>query len=159
MFFKEHEKKIYRPPDLPNDHKGFDPLAVDRALRVFTKDKLSVFIELWKNDPNLGDISPDGRASRVVESAYAEEILANAARSAFGLPVFPDCTDGFALEWLCDYLEYMEGKGVRLENSSQLLEPSQDSSPESRLMPNSLDSTQTLNGSERTEQQRLLMDS
>lgn len=114
MFFQEHEKLVYHPPLAPPDHKGYDPLAVDRALTAITGGKLADLIEDWKAPgQDTGDVSPEGKAKARVYAAAAEGELAKASRAVFGLPEFPECTDGVALEYLCHYLEYMEGKGSR----------------------------------------------
>lgn len=111
MFFEPHEKTIYSPE---GSDKKFDPLAVERALTIATGGKLNDLLTQWRAaSDGLGDISPEGKAQSRVAAAEAEGQLAAVARAAFGLPPFPDCTDADALEWLCDYLRWMEGKGSR----------------------------------------------
>jgi len=118
MFFEDHQKMIYTPSPgcLPDGRASqkFDPLAIDRALMVATGNALARLVEDWKAvDRDEGDISPQGRAATIERSCRAEETLANAARVAFALPAFPDCTDAVALELLCDYLEWLKKKGTR----------------------------------------------
>jgi len=114
MFFPDHEKLIYAPPGF--DTK-LDPLAVDRALRIASNGTLAGLLSDWQSaSDGLGDISQGSTSANDVLSARAEETLVRVAREAFGLPPFPDCTDGVALEVLCDYLEWMAGKGKRGES-------------------------------------------
>lgn len=142
MFFKDHEKCIYRPPDLDPNHPGYDPLAVARNLDVATAGRLAEFIEVWKGPAvDLGDISPTGKQEGRVQAAMAEQALVEAARKVFGLPDFPSTTDGNALEWLCHYLGYMEGKELRPGRTPSSPGPSDQSSPESLPTTNLLDST------------------
>lgn len=109
MFFAEHEKTIYQPPD---SARKFDPLALDRALTIHSGGKVNEWLKLWQGGDS-GDVSPGGRAEAAVMAAEAEGKLAELSRAAFGLPEFPEATDAHALEWLCDYLRWMEGKGSR----------------------------------------------
>lgn len=111
MFFEDHEKLIFSPEG--SDQK-FDPLALDRALRKESGNRLSKLIETWKLvDRDEGDVSEDGRYKTMLASDEAEAELANIARRAFHLPNFPDCTDGFALEWLCQYLDWCKKKEMK----------------------------------------------
>lgn len=111
MFFEDHEKKVYTPT---GTSFKFDPLAIDRALRVATGNRLARLVTAWKAiDSDEGDISEDGVQKKILASCEAEELLAGAARAAFGLPQFPDCTDAEALEMLCDYLDWVKKKGTR----------------------------------------------
>ena len=111
MFFEDHEKRIYTPT---GSDKKYDPLALDRALQLATDFRLAQLVEAWKvPDKDEGDISPEGRLRKRREACVAEAELAKAARTAFGLPDFPECTDGTALELLCDWLDYFKKKGNR----------------------------------------------
>lgn len=111
MFFAAHEKLIYTPTG--TDLK-FDPLAVERGLRIATGNRLSGLLSDWRaGTDGLGDIGAGAADENAVRSARAEGELVAAARTAFGLPPFPDCTDAVVLEYLCDYLEWMAGKGTR----------------------------------------------
>lgn len=113
MFFQEHEKQIYSPQG--SDHK-FDPLALDRALVTASGGRLNVLLKQWQPLPDgEGDVSADGKARDAVARAEAETELAAVARKVFSVPDFPDATDAHALELLCDFLWWMEGKGVRGE--------------------------------------------
>lgn len=123
MFFEEHEKQIYTPP---GSDRAYDPLAIDRALTVATGGNLPGLVADWKaGSDGQGDVSDGAAARDAVTSAKAEEVLAAASRAAFGLPAFPQCTDGVALEYLADYLTYMAGKGRRESRPP----PSPSSSP------------------------------
>lgn len=113
MFFHDHEKQIYSPEG--SDQK-FDPLALDRALTVASGGRLNDLLKQWQPVPEgQGDVSPDGIARDAVARAEAETELALIARKAFGVPEFPAATDAHALELLCDFLWWMEGKGGRGE--------------------------------------------
>ena len=109
MFFQDHEKQIYSPPGC--DQK-FDPLALDRALTKASGGRLNEWLQAWSPESE-GDVSAEGKRKTSVEQADAEELLVEAARKAFGLPPFPESTSAQALEYLLDYLWWMEGKGVR----------------------------------------------
>lgn len=112
MFFKDHEKLIYRPPGTSPEHPGYDPLAIDRGLQIHTKGTFPTLVEVWKAvNSDTGDISDTGKAQARFESAAAELQIVRAARLAFEFPDFPAMTDGEVLERLCHYLSYMEGKG------------------------------------------------
>lgn len=124
MFFQDHEKQIYSPQ---GSDKKFDPLAIDRNLVIASDGRLNDLLKQWRaSSDGLGDVSKDSQRNNAIQSAMAEEALARAARLVFGLPDFPDCTDAAALEWLCDYLDYMEGKGQRGKTPPH----SSESSPE-----------------------------
>lgn len=113
MFFADHEKRIYSPEG--SDLK-FDPLALDRSLTLATGGKLAELVAQWQPpEEGTGDVSKDAPARNAVASAEAEEVLVLAARKAFGLPAFPDVTDAVALEYLSDFLWWMEKKGERGE--------------------------------------------
>lgn len=119
MFFEDYEKLIFSPIGL--DRK-FDPLAIDRALRKASGNTLGKLIETWKAvDRDEGDISDEGRLKTALAADEAEESLARIARIAFDLPSFPDCTDGVALEYLCQYLDWCkkkETKGTTMPDST-----------------------------------------
>lgn len=111
MFFEDHEKQIFT---IEGSDKKFDPLGIDRALRKESGNQLGKLIETWKAaDSDEGDISEEGQLKTVIASDEAEARLANIARSVFGLPQFPDCTDGTALEWLCQYLDWCKKKEMK----------------------------------------------
>lgn len=111
MFFPEHTKLIYHPS---GSDKLFDPLALDRALRKVSNNRLGFLIETWKAvDSDEGDVSEQGRLSTALASDEAEAALASIARTVFELGEFPKCTDGFALEWLCDYLDWCKKKEMK----------------------------------------------
>lgn len=87
-------------------------------LTVETGDRLNELVTLrnsarQKPGEETGDVSPQGRREAAVEGARAELELARAARVAFKLPEFPDCTDADCLSVLYDFLGWMEGKGKR----------------------------------------------
>lgn len=111
MFFADHEKQIYSPPG--SDLK-FDPLALDRALTLASEGRLNDLLGQWCPGEG-GDVSQGAPARSAVASAEAEAELVAVARKAFQLPAFPDCPDALALEHLCDFLWWMEKKGVRGE--------------------------------------------
>src|SRR5262249_43332767 len=112
MFFADHEKRIYSPEGCP---RAFDPLALDRALTRASGGRRGDLLAAWQaTDVSTGDVS-EPAASRTLAGAAAEEDLVRAARVAFDLPDFPACCDATALEYLCDYLEWMEKKGSRGE--------------------------------------------
>lgn len=111
--FQDHEKQIYSPPG--SDRK-FDPLSLSRALVRATGGRLNALLVEWAAGADgLGDVSKGAAERDAVTSAAAEEQLVAAAREAFGLPAFPEVLDGTALEWLSDFLGWMEKKGVRGE--------------------------------------------
>jgi hypothetical protein len=113
MFFQDHEKTIYSPEG--SDMK-FDPLALDRALVTASGGKLAELIEQWKSgSDDKGDVSASGKAERQIASALAEGELVKVARVAFKLGEFPVDLDAEALEYLCDFLEWMKKKGRRGE--------------------------------------------
>lgn len=106
--FSEKEKAIYEAPG----GKKYDPLRIDRLLVIQTHNRLAEMLKLV--DPKVitsGDVSKQGRERAEVEACNAELELADASRTVFGLPGFPDCTDACALETLYHYLEWMAGKG------------------------------------------------
>lgn len=108
MFFQDHEKLIF---SLEGSDKKYDPLALDRAFRRESNGKFSALIDLWKAaDRDEGDISQDGRLKTQLCSDQAEEELARISRLVFDLPLFPDCTDGVALEYMCQYLDWCKKK-------------------------------------------------
>lgn len=115
MFFEEHVRKIWSPA--LNPELKFDPLSIDRELSRATNGKLADLIKQWDlqlgpdGRPAVGDISDDGVKQAWIDRADAEITLARAARSAFNLPAFPDCTDAVALDMLVEWLWWMEGKG------------------------------------------------
>ena len=108
MFFQEHEKQIYVAP---NGGK-FDPLAVERALVVHSGGKLNEILKAWSaGSDGQGDVGDGAKEQNRILSAQAEEMLAGIARKVFQVPDFPDGLDAQALECLCHYWEWMEGKG------------------------------------------------
>lgn len=108
MFFTEKEKAVYNAPN----GIRYDPVSVDRRLIVATRNRLHELITLRNiAAEGLGDVSPQGVNDSAVEAAAAELELSSASRKAFGLPDFPECTDGEALELLYHFLGYLEGKG------------------------------------------------
>jgi hypothetical protein len=111
MLFAPHEKSIYQPE---GSDKRFDPLLLHNALVVASGGRLNELLVAWSaSSDNLGDVSQGSQARSAVMSAEAEMELARVARKVFGLPDFPEATDGEALELLDDYCRWMEGKGVR----------------------------------------------
>lgn len=122
MFFPDHEKQIYSPPG--SDLK-YDPLDLDRAIVFHSGGNLSELWAGWKTQD--GDAHVDGRsftaAEAALERATAEAEIVRVARGAFKLPAFPDCTDAQALEYLCDFLEWMRKKGRRGETPPASPEP------------------------------------
>jgi hypothetical protein len=110
VFFTDREKQIYESPT----GQKYDPLRVDRLLTIATKGRLNEWVTLRNvvhGGEYVGDVSRDGRVQTLLAAAEAELGLADAARSAFGLPDFPAVTDAEALETLYHYLGWMEGKG------------------------------------------------
>lgn len=109
--FQDHERAIYSPP---GSGRQYDPLALDRKLTILSHGQLPGWWVEWQT--KAGDATIDGNVdesqARVV-SAAAEERLSGLARAAFGLPAFPECPDATALEYLVDFLEYLEKKGRR----------------------------------------------
>lgn len=147
MFFPERDRLIYTPPDHPDQSARFDPLALDRALVRATGGRLAdLLAQHQAGADGLGDVSPGAGAKNALMSAEAEEQLVKAARAAFGLPDFPDCTDGRALEMLWHYLEYMAGKG-RPGEPPPTSPGSTDSQAASSPTTTSLASQRTPNGS------------
>jgi len=111
MFFTDAQKLIYHSETL---NKKFDPLVLDRALRRVSENQLGKLIETWKaSDSNEGDISEDGILQTILASDEAEGKLADIARLVFELPEFPECTDGVALECLCEYLDWCKKKEMK----------------------------------------------
>jgi hypothetical protein len=109
MHFEDYEKLIFTPT---GSIKAFDPLALERALRKASDNRLGKLIETWKLvNSDEGDISERGQYEKAMASDEAEEQLANIARTAFGLEPFPGCTDAVALEYLCEYLDWCKKKG------------------------------------------------
>lgn len=107
MFFTDREKTIYESPS----GQKYDPLRVDRLLSIASGNRVHELLKL--RDPatvSSGDVSKRGRAEAEVEACRAELELADAARKAFGLPEFPQCTDAECLETLYHFLEWMAGK-------------------------------------------------
>jgi hypothetical protein len=108
MFFKDHEKLIYSPEGA--DQK-FDPLALDRVFRRESNNQFAKLIETWKApDLDEGDISQEGRLKTTLAADAAEEELARISRIAFNLNPFPESTDGQALEYMCQYLDWCKKK-------------------------------------------------
>lgn len=112
MFFEEHEKRIYKPDW---SETGFDPLHLERLLVYHSRGRLYE----WIADRNSassekfdaeGDVSADGKRTKVMAAAAAELELAPVARAAFGFP--DDTLDAVALERLYEFLGYMEKKGA-----------------------------------------------
>jgi hypothetical protein len=127
MFFQDHEKQIYSPA---GSDLRFDPLDLDRRLVLHSRGNLPILWVLWKTQ--TGDVLIDGvadDASAALERAMAEEQIVRAARNAFQLPDFPDCTDAQALEYLCDFLEWMRKKGRRGETPPASPASSREVSP------------------------------
>jgi hypothetical protein len=114
MQFEEHERAIYSPQIATE--RQYDPLAVDRKLVAASEGRIDQLLRAWQPvTKESGDISDEGQRTARLEYAAAEEQLALIARKAFDLPPFPECTDGIALEYLVDYLVWMEKKGQRGE--------------------------------------------
>lgn len=122
MFYQEHEKKIYSPE---GSDKSYDPLALHRSLVTETGGK---FDELWVDwtcvSSDSGDVS-EPQSQKELASALAEGELVRAARKAFKLPEFPDCLDAVVLEYLRDFVEWLEGKGQRAATTQSWPEHSQ----------------------------------
>lgn len=120
MFFADHEKTIYSPP---NCETKYDPLALDRALRIAAGGRLADIVADYNaGKDDRGDISADPERTREIASAndvlsaQAEGELVRVVRVAFQLPPFPETTDAVALEYFHDYMEWMAGKGTRGES-------------------------------------------
>ncbi len=108
-FYEPHEKTIYSPE---GSDLRFDPLSLDRKLRVASGGRLNALVAEWKaGSDNSGDIGPGAAERADAMSAAAELKLAEVTRQAFGL--HPETLNGVALEYLIDFLGWMEGKGQR----------------------------------------------
>ena len=117
MFYPEHVRKIYRPA-FADENTMYDPLAVERTLVRATRGNLAGLVSDWQAPSDgVGDVSEGSRERNALTSAEAEEQLVRAARAAFSLPPFPESPDAVALEYLLDFLEWMEGKGLRAANT------------------------------------------
>lgn len=113
MFFEDHEKQIYSPPE--SDQK-FDPLALDRTLALLSQGRLAELVGQWQPaEDGEGDVGKGAKARDALMRAEAEVELTRIARKAFGVPDFPAKLDAHALEMLCDFLRWMEKKGQRGE--------------------------------------------
>ena len=130
--FEPHEKAIYSPPEFPE--RKYDPLDIDRKLTILSGGTFGDLMDRYRpikygpdGKPETGDISEEGVKRAEVDRAEAETEVVRIARKAFGLPEFPDCTDGQCLEVLHDYLWWMEGKGSR-EGTTPTSPPPSDSS-------------------------------
>lgn len=111
MFFDDNQKLIFSPQ---GSTKKYDPLALDRAFRRESNGRFGTLIDLWKaSDRDEGDISAEGRIKTQLASDEAEEELARIARLVFNLPLFPECTDGVALEYMCQYLDWCKKKEMK----------------------------------------------
>lgn len=114
MFFTDREKQIYVPPGA-TEGTAYDPLALDNYLTYLSGGRLAEWVDMVnrgraKPGEELGDVSPDGKAKSKADGAMAELELAKIARQAFSLPQFPECLDAQALEWLYDFLGWLEKK-------------------------------------------------
>lgn len=109
--FADHERAVYAPP---GSGRSYDPLALDRTLTILSHGQLPGWWVEWQT--RAGDATVDGtvdEAQARVLSATAEGKLVAISRAAFGLPDFPECSDATALEYLVDFLGYLEKKGRR----------------------------------------------
>lgn len=98
MTFTEQQRQIYAAP---TGHR-FDPLAVERRLRVLSAGKMNELLDQWDSDDE-------------VVSAVAEENLVTVARTAFGfLPLVEDggVSEADVLDCLVDFLAWL-GKSER----------------------------------------------
>lgn len=118
MFFTDREKQIYTPP---GSAQQYDPLAVNHQLTIASENRLNNLIidhnalhdvlELAEDDKKHGLTPQQDRIDEAaILTAKADLELAQVARKAFGLPAFPDCLDATALEYLFNFLDWMEKK-------------------------------------------------
>ena len=139
MFYEDHEKLVYTPTGADPDKVRYDPLQLLNVLVVETEGNLYEWLE-DRNGPSAdaadptslrgmdaGDVSPAGKKQKLVAAARAEVQLAHCARRAFGLLVRyqdpntgetvtapdPQYLDAHVLEWLMDFMEWLEKKGQR----------------------------------------------
>jgi hypothetical protein len=74
MFFEEHEKRIYSPP---NSESKYDPLAVERALRIESGGRLSALIRDWKaGSLPIPEIPIQGNALSISSTAALDNLSA-----------------------------------------------------------------------------------
>lgn len=118
MFFQDHEKKVYGP-NVRGCTTTYDPIRVDNMLTTASGGTVDQLLADAAPEDGNGDISESAVRERRVRRAEAETRLAELAREVFSLPPHPETTDGVALEYLYDYLEYMKGKGTRGGNTPQ----------------------------------------
>ena len=111
MIFADHEKRIYPGPL----GKSYDPLALQREITFATGGNLAAVLDAWNAGLPAADGTGDAAIRRTPEqavlAAQAEAKLAAVGRQVFGLPPFPEATDGEAIEALNAFWEYLEKKG------------------------------------------------
>jgi hypothetical protein len=101
LFTADADKLIYESPAKAK----YDPVALHRRLVLAGNGKLNDWLATWGDD-----------AAAEVDVARAEEALVAAARTAFNLKPFDadgGSTDRDAIDALCHFLEWTEGKDLR----------------------------------------------
>jgi hypothetical protein len=93
MTYSEKERSIYTAPT----GDEFDPLAVQRKLRISSRGRINECIQQWQSEDQ-------------VEADVAEENLLAFARTAFGFKPFDESgpTDAVVLETLHHFLDYLK---------------------------------------------------
>jgi hypothetical protein len=101
MFYTATERLVYESPTKAK----YDPVALHRKLVLAAGGKLNDWLATWGDE-----------AAAEVDVAKAEEGLVAAARAALALTPFGDGTghtDRDAIDALCHFLEWCEGKDLR----------------------------------------------
>ena len=110
--FTDRQKLIYKSPA----GTFHDPLAVERRLRVVSKDDLDKYLIMWEGDDDL-------------QSLVAEENLVDFGRTAFGFEPLTESggvSEAVVLETLTHYLEWLsftESADATLPTSPPCTEP------------------------------------
>lgn len=108
--FPDKVKKIYKYRDI-----SYDPLLIDRKLVIESNNKLKELIILRNAViDNQGDVSPEGKNQAIIDASRAEIELARISIIVFSLPQETLMAD--ALEYLYDFLRWIEGKDERVES-------------------------------------------
>lgn len=128
MKWTEDERRIYRPPgDTPVGDLGFDPLRVERTLRLecggvdrlnACQDARSKYARMFaeadagaeSSDPEVAERERQELVAAELAALRAEEVVVAAAKKAFAADGRP-LTDGEALDCLDHFIGWLEGKG------------------------------------------------
>lgn len=108
MIFSDREREIYEAPD----GRKFDPLRVERRLRVASGGRLNEWLDLIDDYHRILAERPDAREELLpadVAAAQAEDGVVNAARAAFEMDQ-NKVLDAAVLETLDHFLRWLEGK-------------------------------------------------